>query len=486
MQTRRWLWRTVKAGAVVVVTVVGVRAFDARSLPALKVWHREAPRSELRAGEIDGMTLAQYRQREDAVFREVHEMESRLPPADRTLANRYYAGSFVNPRRFPQNWNRTFEVVPEQIRGGALLVHGLTDAPYSVKPLAEVFRGQGFYGLCLRMPGHGTVPAGLAQADWQDWLAAVRLGVRHVRGRIGAGKPLVLVGYSNGGALVVKYSLDALADDKLPRADRLVLLSPMIGITRFAKLGRLAGFLGTLPGLERAKWTDVTPEYNPFKYNSFPAHAARQSYELTSVLDEGLKEAAQTGRIGSLPPILTFQSLADATVITKDLASRLYDRLSAGGSEMVLFDLNRRGYLRPLLSPAMDAWLAQQFQGPPRRYTLSLVTNATVDTGEVVLRSRAAGTGRTSERPLGLTWPRDIYSLSHVAVPFPPTDPVYGIAPRPRKLYALGSLAPRGERGVLTLPVEGLMRMSCNPFFPYMEARVVEWVGGSKPAPPPP
>ena len=477
MKTKRWLWRAVKAGAVVVVTVVGVRAFDARSLPALKVWHREAPPSELRAGEIDGMTLAQYRQREDAVFREVREMELRIPPADRSLANRYYAGSFVNPRRFPQNWNRTFEVVPEQIRGGALLVHGLTDGPYSVRPLAEVLRRQGFYGLCLRMPGHGTVPAGLARADWQDWVAAVRLGVRHVRGRIGAGKPLVLVGYSNGGALVVKYSLDALADGKQPRADRLVLLSPMIGITRFAKLGRLAGFLGTLPGLERARWTDVAPEYNPFKYNSFPAHAARQSYELTSVLDEGLEEAARTGRIGSLPPILTFQSLADATVITQDLASRLYDRLSAGGSEMVLFDLNRLGYLRPLLSPAMDAWLAQRFQGPPRRYTLSLVTNATADTGEVVLRSRAAGTGQMSERPLGLTWPRDIFSLSHVAVPFPRTDPVYGIDPKPRKLYSLGALAPRGERGVLALPVESLMRMNCNPFFPYMEARVVEWVG---------
>jgi alpha-beta hydrolase superfamily lysophospholipase len=478
MKTKRWLWRAVKAGAVVAVTIVGVRAFDARSMPALKVWHREAPPSELRAGEIDGMTLAQYRQREDAVFREVREMESRVPPADRSLANRYFAGSFVNPSRFPQNWNRTFEVVPEQIRGGALLVHGLTDSPYSVRPLAEMLRRQGFYGLCLRMPGHGTVPAGLAQADWQDWLAAVRLGVRHVRGRIGAGKPLVLVGYSNGGALVVKYSVDALADDKLPRADRLVLLSPMIGVTRFAKLGRLAGFLGTLPGLERAKWTDVTPEYNPFKYNSFPAHAARQGYELTSVLDEGLEAAAKTDRIRALPPILTFQSLADATVITQALVSRLYDRLSAGGSELVLFDLNRLAYLRPLLSSSLDGWLGQQFQGPARRYTLSLLTNAGAGTGEVGVRSRAAGSTQLSFRRLPFSWPEQIYSLSHVAVPFPPTDPVYGIKPKPRKLYSLGALAPRGERGILSLPVESLMRMSCNPFFPYMEARVVEWVGG--------
>ena len=60
------------------------------------------------------------------------------------------------------------------------------------------------------MPGHGTVPAGLVTSAADDWNAAVRLGVRHVRERIGAGKPLVLVGYSNGGALVTRYALDAI------------------------------------------------------------------------------------------------------------------------------------------------------------------------------------------------------------------------------------------------------------------------------------
>ena len=58
------------------------------------------------------------------------------------------------------------------------------------------------------MPGHGAVPAGLTTVVWEDWLAAVRVGVRHVRERIGPDKPIVLVGYSNGGALVLKYTLD--------------------------------------------------------------------------------------------------------------------------------------------------------------------------------------------------------------------------------------------------------------------------------------
>jgi hypothetical protein len=39
----------------------------------------------------------------------------------------------------------------------------------------------------------------------------------------------------------------------------------------------------------------------------------------------------------------------------------------------------------------------------------------------------------------------------------------------------LGTLSPRGERAVLTVPVDTLMRASCNPFFPYLSARLTAW-----------
>ena len=69
-------------------------------------------------------------------------------------------------------------------------MHGLTDSPYSMRAVAELLREQGFYTLALRMPGHGTVPAGLIDADWEDWLAAVRMGMRHARQRVGPDRPL--------------------------------------------------------------------------------------------------------------------------------------------------------------------------------------------------------------------------------------------------------------------------------------------------------
>ena len=41
---------------------------------------------------------------------------------------------------------------------------------------------------------------------------------------------------------------------KLPRADRLVLFTPMIGITRFARFAGLAGLPAVLPPFANAAW----------------------------------------------------------------------------------------------------------------------------------------------------------------------------------------------------------------------------------------
>ena len=123
----RWLRRAVVTVAIVLATIVLFRAFEARRPPGLKPWHRFVPPSEVRAVELTAsFTLEDYLRREDQIFREVREqIEDRLAPEDRTNGNRYFAESASSPRRYPQDWNRTFEMVPPEVRGGALLVHGL-------------------------------------------------------------------------------------------------------------------------------------------------------------------------------------------------------------------------------------------------------------------------------------------------------------------------------------------------------------------------
>ena len=467
------------------VGLLFVRAFASRSKPPLKPWHHVLA-GEFRAKDLtDATTLKDYLVFEDAVFRRMNE--NVLPaaaPEDRTPTNRYWPESPINPERFAKNWNRTFELVPEgEIRGGALLVHGLTDAPYSVKADAEVLRRLGYYALCLRMPGHGTVPGGLVDAKWEDWRAAVRVGARHVRQRIGAGKPFVIAGYSNGGALAVQYGLDAAAVDDAamrPRPDRIILFSPMIGVSPFASFARIVARIGSIPYFEQSRWLDVLPEYIPFKYDSFPAYAAQQTAELTAEIQNGVREAAKSGTIRNFPPVLSFSSLVDSTVETWATIDELFAFLPENGSELVLFDLNRMAAVQTFLKKTYDPQVATLFANAGRTFRLSLVTNAGTETREAVARNAGPKSATSEAAPIGLSWPPGVFSLSHLAVPFAFDDPLFGMEPDMRVSYGLrlGLLAPRGERGVLDVSTDQFMRINCNPFFPYVEKRIEEFVAG--------
>jgi hypothetical protein len=75
-----------------------------------------------------------------------------------------------------------------------------------------------------------------------------------------------------------------------------------------------------------------------------------------------------------------------------------------------------------------------------------------------------------------MAWPRGVYSLAHVAIPFAPDDPVYGTGDGQQGHYhglPLGALQPRGETHLLTAPLSQLMRLRHNPFFAYVEQRIV-------------
>ncbi len=339
----------------------------------------------------------------------------------------------------------------------------------------------GYYTLVPRLPGHGTVPGGLVSAEAEDWMAAVRVAARHAARAAGPDRPFVIVGYSNGGALALRYALAALSDSTLPAPSRIVVLSPMIGVSPLARLARFISALGPLPPFEKARWLDVVPEYNPFKYNSFPANAARQSYRVSAGLQADLTKAAGDGSLQRLPPILAFQSIVDATVSTQSVVYELFDRLPPGDHELVVFDINRLAGLEPYIRPEDAALVARLAAGAPRAYRRTLVTNAAADTLDVRARSVAPGATTPVDEPLGLAWPPQVFSLSHVALPFPADDPVYGIEPPPttEPMVALGRLSPRGERAVLTVPVDTLMRIGWNPFFPYLARRVEEWVSGT-------
>lgn len=455
------------------ILIAGI--YGAKNKLPLELWHTFIP-NEMRQMEIDKADWDAYLDAEDKIFVEIqHNVVSKTVDNGEPELNRYNSHSPVYPESFADNWNRSYILHPDiPVQGAVVLLHGLTDSPYSLRYIADHYRQMGYVAVGIRLPAHGTLPSALTDIEWEDWLAATRLAVREATKRAGEHLPLHIVGFSNGGALAMKYTLDALDDVQLVMPQQVVLISPMIGVTRFARFAGLAGLPAMLPAFAHAAWLNIVPEFNPFKYNSFPVNAARQSFLLTQVLQKQIIRASRQNKLQQLPPILTFQSLLDSTVSTRAVVKSLYDYLPDNGSELVIFDLNRTVNFRTLFSRSSDMALSRLLPPATRQYSTTLVTNDGRQNGPMIARTTMAGSELTQEQRLNVTYPADLFSLSHVALPFPVTDSLYGREPSPPNRYGIsfGTLVVRGESSVLQVGMDTLMRISSNPFFDYMVQRI--------------
>lgn len=466
---------TAIAGAVLTLIIVAVVYLEKR--PDLSAWHLADLDEEFTVNS-DVSSFTEYLALEDRLFRQLDELVyEQIEPAERTNINRFNRGSLADPQRWSPNWNRSYELQVESPRAAVLMLHGMSDSPYSLRNMAERLHASGAYVLGLRIPGHGTAPSGLVEVTWQDMDAAVHLAMRHLKAQSN-GQPLYIVGYSNGAALAVNYTLETLADPTLPRISRLALLSPEIGISKVGALAVWQARLGHLLGLEKLAWNEILLEYDPFKYGSFAVNAGDVVYRLTNEIQKRITRLTKSGQIAEMPPTLSFSSVVDATVRAPDLIANLYNRLPEGGHELVLFDINRIAGMEPIMKWRPDQIISAFRQDTDRTYAFKLVTNGN-DFGEaVVQRTMLPGESRLSESPLDMVWPEELYSLSHIALPFPPGDPLYGGEPEvPSPGISLGNIVLKGERGALYISPSQMLRIRWNPFYPFLEDTVVSFFG---------
>ena len=458
---------------VLVIALVGLRAWQSTQGPPLRPWHTLVP-DEPSAEAIARSDWPTYVGVEARMFDQLHRgLQEAMDAGDRTPLNRYNDGSLASPTAFERDWNRSFLLEPAtRASGVVVLLHGLSDSPYSMRTLAELYRRHGFVAIVPRMPGHGTVPAGLTREGRKEWEATVEMAMAEARRRSGGHLPVQLVGYSNGGALAMLHVLRRIGRGERNDVDRIVLLSPMIEVNAFARYAGLAGVPAYFGRYAKSAWLDLLPEYNPFKYNSFPVRAARESYLVTSELQDAIALVTRQGALDKVPPILAFQSVVDDTVTAQAVMTRLFDALPANGSELVLLDVNHSRILDPILRGSATDWSSDALQGAPRHYTVTVLGTTSETDESVVARSRPAGASTLQEHATGLRYPNDVYSLSHIALPFPADDPLYGNRPAQRRILQLGSVAVRGERNTLAVSQDSLNRLTYNPFYAYMAARI--------------
>ena len=162
--------RIVKRAAVwlivIGVTLLAVRIYDTQRGAPLEPWHTYIP-PELSAQELDKTDWAGYLKAEEAIFNLLRtEVTQKLEPEERVPVNRYFEGSPIYSGKFAQDWNRSYVLEPEGTPVGAVvLLHGLTDSPYSLRHIARRYRAHGYVSVAIRLPAHGTVPAALTTAE---------------------------------------------------------------------------------------------------------------------------------------------------------------------------------------------------------------------------------------------------------------------------------------------------------------------------------
>ena len=104
---------------------------------------------------------------------------------------------------------------------GALVLHGFTGSPVSMRPLGDALSEAGFAVELPRLPGHGTHVQDMVPTTFEDWLAEAERCLEVLRERTPDGN-VVVVGLSMGGALTC-----ALAERHADLAGVVVINAPV-------------------------------------------------------------------------------------------------------------------------------------------------------------------------------------------------------------------------------------------------------------------
>lgn len=453
---------------------------QACSTSELRPWHEVSLDAEFTLSKEgdEVRDFADYLALENRLFAQMQDKLMSGVGSNRTI-NRYSPGSLSDTTLRTPNWNRTQEWATDSPRGGILMLHGLSDSPYTMRSLATRLAAEGFHVIALRLPAHGTAPASLGTFKWQDVSAATRIALRYL-GSVVGDNPIHLVGYSFGASLAINLSLDAYEQNDLHLPKSLVLISPAIGVTGAAAFAGTIASLSSIPGLSAKRWSRIVPEFDPYKYNSFTFNAGAQVHKLSRHVASRIEKRRSRLNVGEpiLPPVLVFQSTLDTTISTQAIIDRLLDKLSTNRHELVLFDMNRLSAISELLMDDPGPFTARTLARDDLPFTLSVITNRNDETSEVELRRKASMTTQVMETiPLDYAWPDGIFSLSHIALPISPDDPLYGATkPLDNNELFLSTVGFMGETDQLLFPSSWLMRLRYNPFYGYLEQRAVDWM----------
>jgi carboxylesterase len=182
---------------------------------------------------------------------------------------------------------------------GAVVVHGFTGNPSSMRGVAETLAAAGFHIELPLLPGHGTVIDDMLTTRWADWAGEAEAAYQRLQQRA---SHVVVVGLSMGGALTLRLGADH------PEIAGLVCINPVAQpqLPEIIEMLRGMADSGTsvLPGIG----SDIAdPEAKESAYEGTPIEA------LVSLLVDGIEPLSHE-YAGMRVPLLLMNSPQDHVV----------------------------------------------------------------------------------------------------------------------------------------------------------------------------
>ena len=165
---------------------------------------------------------------------------------------------------------------------GALVVHGFTGNPSSMRPLAEELHDAGYAIEMPLLPGHGTSVEDMMQTGWADWSSAAEAAYIALAERV---DKLVIVGMSMGGTLASWLA------SRHPEAVGLAVINPVVEVPADSFFDILNGVLDAGIEMTPAIGSDIAlPGGVENAYDSAPVRPALSMFAGVKELNERLSE----------------------------------------------------------------------------------------------------------------------------------------------------------------------------------------------------
>lgn len=162
---------------------------------------------------------------------------------------------------------------------GALVLHGFTGNPISLRPLAEDLADAGLAVELPRLPGHGTRWQEMNRTTWHDWAREAGAGLELLRART---QRRIVVGLSVGGLLALH-----MAATRPDAVDGVVVINPAMELHPHPLLRFVPVLKWVLPAYPDPGGPDdiARPDISEHAYPLIPVRALASMIDLQRRLD---------------------------------------------------------------------------------------------------------------------------------------------------------------------------------------------------------